>query len=119
MNNYLQTITLFLFLLMALSSKPVTASEDFNATDYLLEAKNCFVSEDFRSDNRNELPSYLKRYLEQVDVEDYVSHRFLKSGELLIQFKKNQGDKSFSIEIEIDLNKEKGCGRVTVGEILS
>ncbi|MEJ2694495.1 MAG: hypothetical protein P8166_16060 [Candidatus Thiodiazotropha sp.] len=115
MTSYFQNASILLVLFLGVACSSMAVSEQFNVEDYLLEAKECLNAE---GSERMELPSYLRRYLEQVSVEDYVSHTYLDPKELSIDFRKSQDGDSFSISLHIDLDKNKGCERISVYEIL-
>ena len=115
MNHHFKCLIILLLFLFG-DCKSMAVSEEFNVDDYLLEAKEC-LNEGAVLFSRMELSSYLRRYLDQVEVEDYIGHTFLDSKELSIDFRKSQNGNFFSISVHIDLNKEKGCGRISVYEI--
>lgn len=110
---------IFLLFFWGLSDRSMAASEQFGVSRYLREAKECFSNEHSKSSDHRVLPRGLRLYLNQLEDGDYLDHRFLSSGELLINFRKSRDDLSFMIELEFDLNKENGCERISVHEILS
>ena len=91
--------------------------EQFNTEKYLLEVKKCLNTDRTNSFDLMDIPGYLRKYVEQVEVDDYVSHTFLKPKELSIDFQKYQNGNYFSISLHIDLNRDEGCERISVYEI--
>jgi hypothetical protein len=102
------------FFLMGKSTL-VSANNKIDVEAYLTEVKNCINSNVLTS----KIPLHLRPHIKEINVNDYVSHTLLDSKELIIQFKKSKDGGFVSIELDFDLNKDIGCGRISAYEIES
>lgn len=120
MINHGLTAVIMVLLLVGVACSPMAVSNEIDVEEFLSEAKLCFVGGgDHGSGDINELPEYLRRYLDEIEPTDYVNHRRLRSGEVLIDFRRPSSDGVIALGLEVDTNKEKGCGRIAVYEISS
>ncbi len=115
MINFIKKIISTLILLIATSCASGGISKEIDLEGYLLEAKNCIHTESSNSNEVMDITSQLKDHLERLQLEDYISHTFFEDDEIAIDFRKRVKDESFIfINLYIDLNKDNGCGRISV-----
>jgi len=118
MNNFFK-ITIYLsFLFSGFACKSLAGSEQLNVEEFLLEAKECLDTVGSQSFDRMKVPSYLQKHLEQINARDYVEHTFLGSKLVAISFRKSQNGRFFAISLYFELDKDKGCRRISIYEIL-
>lgn len=94
------------------------AEMDINMSDiqvYLIDAKECYVKKE--SDGHT---SALSKILQDIQIDDYVSHHILKPNEIVILFKSNSlpEDKN-ALSIELDFRLHDKCERIKVYQLVS
>ena len=93
-------------------------NDRYNVSKYLDEAKACYSGANPLA-NKDLMPSEnVRAKLGLIDIKDYVGERAFKSGELIIQFRKNMGVNVFSIDLEISDPESSGCAFISVYEVL-
>ncbi|MFC3122875.1 hypothetical protein [Agaribacter flavus] len=113
MNKYNVFVFFLLFLFLGCGGLVVNANDDIDIGYYLDEAKKCYQNAKVTA----KTPRHLREYLALIDVNDYVSHNYFGSHNLIIQFKKLSEKNVFSIELDFNLGNAGGCKNISIYEI--
>lgn len=117
MNRYSFFTSIALLLCIGASCR---SDDDQNIEVYLAEAKACYGlndSSEVEISSKN-LTERLQSIISQISMSNYIAHRTLSSGEILVHFRIKISDKIHNISMEVDKSGDVGCERIWIGEIV-